>query len=111
VSQINFYIFLCICEKFTDFVIEKRKNAKKLIIFINFDKISNSRPQIEGLCVNFPRFSDFRGQICRFRGKKFPIFSKKLTSRDSKLGAINHQIFMKNGDKTAKKIFKKIPEI
>jgi len=89
VSQINYFIFLCICEKFSDLVNEKEKNAKKLNIFINFDKILNSCPQIEGLCVNFPRFSDFRGHFCRFWAKKFAIFSKKLTSRDSKVGAIN----------------------
>jgi len=111
VSQINFCIFLCICEKFSDFVNEKEKNAKKLNIFINFGKFAISRPQIEGLCVNFPRFSDFRGQICRFWGKKFAIFCKKLTSRDSKFSEFNQQIFMKNGHKITKKIFKKIPEI
>jgi hypothetical protein len=71
VSQINFYIFLCICEKFSDFVNEKEKNAKKLNIFINFGKIAISRPQIEGLCVKFP-------PIFRFSGANLPILGQKI---------------------------------
>ena len=81
------------------------------MIFINFDKIANSRPQIEGLCVNFLRNSDFRGHFRQFRGEKFEILSQKLPSRDSNLSASNQSIFIKIGDKTTEKIFKKMAEI
>jgi hypothetical protein len=109
--KLIFIFFYASAKNFLISLMKKKKNAKKLNIFINFGKIAISRPQIEGLCVNFPRFSDFRGQICRFWGKKFAIFCKKLTSRDSKFSEFNQQIFMKNGHKITKKIFKKIPEI
>jgi len=62
VSQFNFYIFLCIYEKFANF--ENRKEiTEKSIIFFDFRKITNSDPQIEGLCVNFPQISVFRGHF------------------------------------------------
>jgi hypothetical protein len=78
----------------------KRKNAKKLIIFVNFDKFAISRPDIEGLRVNFPQFSDFRGHFCRFWGKKFAIFSKKLASRGT---VISMQYVIRFLSKTVKK--------
>jgi hypothetical protein len=81
------------------------------MIFINFDKIANSRPQIEGLCVNFLRNSDFRGHFWQFRGEKFAILSQKPPSRDSNLSASNQSIFIKIGYKTTEKIFKKMAEI
>ena len=80
------------------------------MIFINFDKIANSRPQIEGLCVNFLRNSVSRGYFRRFRGEKFAILSQKPPSRDSNLSACNQSIFIKNSDKTTEKIFKKRPK-
>jgi hypothetical protein len=59
----------------------------------------------------FPPIFRFSGANLPILAQKFAIFSKKLTSRDSKFSEFNQQIFMKNGHKTTKKIFKKIPEI
>jgi hypothetical protein len=59
----------------------------------------------------FPSIFRFSGAILPILGQKIRNFLQKPISRDGKLGAINHQIFIKNGDKTTKKIFRKIPEI
>jgi hypothetical protein len=110
VSQFNFYIFLCIYEKFANF--ENRKEiTEKLIIFCNFRKITISDPQIEGLCVNLPQISDFRTHFLQNPGPNFAISTKKLPSRDRKMRAINLRIFTKNGGERTEKILKKIAEI
>jgi hypothetical protein len=110
VSQFNFYIFLCIYEKFANF--ENRKEiTEKLIIFCDFRKITNSDPQIEGLCVNFPQISVFRDHFLQNPGPNFVILTKKLPSRGRKMRANNLRIFTKNGGERTEKIFKKIAEI
>jgi hypothetical protein len=110
VSQFNFYIFLCIYEKFANF--ENRKEiTEKLIIFFDFRKITNSDPQIEGLCVNFPQISVFRGHFLQNQGPNFVILTKKLPSRGRKMRANNLRIFTKNSGERTEKILKKIAEI
>jgi hypothetical protein len=71
----------------------------------------NSDPQIEGLCVNFPQFSDFRGHFLQNPGPNFAILTKKLPSRDRKMRAINQGILAKNSGEKTEKILKKIAEI
>jgi hypothetical protein len=110
VSQFNFYIFLCIYEKFANF--ENRKEiTEKSIIFFDFRKITNSDPQIEGLCVNFPQISVFRGHFLQNQGPNFVILTKKLPSRGRKMRANNLRIFTKNGGERTEKTLKKIAEI
>jgi len=108
--KIYFYIFLCIYEKFANF--ENRKEiTEKSIIFFDFRKITNSDPQIEGLCVNFPQISVFRGHFLQNQGPNFVILTKKLPSRGRKMRANNLRIFTKNGGERTEKILKKIAEI
>jgi hypothetical protein len=71
----------------------------------------NSDLQIEGLCVNSPQFSDFRGHFLQNRAPNFAIFSKKLPSRDRKMHAKNLPIFTKNTGENSAEIQKKNEEI
>jgi hypothetical protein len=71
----------------------------------------NSDLQIEGLCVNFPQFSNFWGHILQNRAPNFAIFPKKLPSRDRKMHAKNLPIFTKNTGENSAEIQKKNEEI
>jgi hypothetical protein len=71
----------------------------------------NSDLQIEGLCVNFRQFSDFRGHFLQNRGPNFAILPKKLPSRDRRMRANNLPIFTKNAGENSPEIQKKTAEI
>jgi len=102
VSQINFYIFLCIYEKFADF--ENRKEiTEKLIIFCDFREITNSDPQIEGLCVNFPQISDFRAHFLQNPGPIFAILTKNCPVGTGKCAQIICRFLAKIAAKNPKK--------